>query len=115
MRELLVSVASLFYLVSLASAQDTFFVTCWTGKNSEVYRGTKVKSAVVSSASGQRAYVTVVARADGGTCSNVTQLYVAAQAGEFRKVFEARPTQRDDGNGMRVIGGTDKASGSLRN
>jgi hypothetical protein len=99
-----VVVFAFLQMVSFATAQDAIFVSCWTGNNSEVYRGTKVKSAVVSSSSGHRAYVTVVARANGGACSNVTQLYVAERAGEFRKVFEAQPTKRDDGNGMRLIG-----------
>ncbi len=99
-------------MVSLASAQDTIFVSCWTGKHSEIYRSTKVKSAVVSSATGERAYATTAARADTGNCSNVTQLYVAGQAGEFRKVFEARPTETDAGNGMRLIG-WDRRGGKL--
>jgi len=101
---LFLSVLSFFCLASFAFAQDTVFVSCWTGKNSEVCRGTKVKGAVVSSATGEHAYVTVAARANGGSCSNVTQLYVTGQAGEFRRVFEAQPTKTDDGNGMRLIG-----------
>jgi hypothetical protein len=104
MRKLLVSVVSLFCLVSIASAQNTVFVPCWTGKNSEVYRSTKVKGAVIYSATGERAYVTAAARAIGGACLNVSQLYVAGPTGEFRKVFEAQPTKTYDGNGMRLIG-----------
>ncbi len=104
MRKLLVSVASLLHLVSLASAQSTVYVPCWTERKPQIYRSTQVKGTVVSSATGERAYVTVAARADGGSCSNVTRLYVAGPAGEFRKVFEAQPTKTDDGNGMRLIG-----------
>lgn len=102
--KLFLRVALLLLLASFASAQDTVFVSCWTGRNSEVYRSTKVKGAVVSSATGDRAYVTVAAHADGDSCSNVTRLYVAGQAGEFRRVLEAQPTKTDDGNGMRLIG-----------
>ena len=103
-RNRLIVVFAFFQMVSFATAQDAIFVSCWTGKNSEIYRSTKVKSAVVSSVTGERAYVTMAARADTGNCSNVTQLYVAGQAGEFRKVFEARPTETDAGNGIRLIG-----------
>ena len=100
---LLVSVA-LLNLVSFPSAQDTIFVSCWSRKHPEIYRSTRVRSAVVSSVTGERAYVTMAARADVGRCSNVTALYVAGPTGEFRKVFEAQPTKTDDGNGMRLIG-----------
>ena len=100
----LVVVFAFFQMVSFAAAQDTIFVSCWTGKDSEVYQSRNVKGIVVSSASGKRAYVTVAARANGGACSNVTQLYVAGKTKEFRKVFEAQPTKTDDGNGMRIVG-----------
>ena len=97
-------VFALVQMVSYATAQDTVLVSCWSGKNSEIYRSRNVKGPVISSTTGERAYVTVSASATGGSCSNVTKLLVAPQAGEFRKVFEARPIKAHDGNGMRLIG-----------
>jgi hypothetical protein len=91
-------------MVSFAKAQDTIFVSCWTGKNSEVYRARKVTGRVVSSATGEKAYVSVSANASGGACLNITRLFVAGPTGEFHQVFEAKPTKGDDGNGMRLIG-----------
>jgi len=31
-------------MVSFATAQDTIFMSCWSGKNSEIYRAEEVKS-----------------------------------------------------------------------
>jgi hypothetical protein len=96
-------------VVAYAAAQDTIFVSCWTGVHSEIFRARKVRGPVISSATGEQAYVLVSANTpSSGACSNVTQLFVSRRAGKFHKVFEAQPTKTDDGtddgNGMRLIG-----------
>lgn len=100
----LLVVFALLQMVSFAMAQDTVFVPCRTGSNQQVSQSRIVKGPIVSSATGNRAYVTVNARVVGSACSNVTQLYVAGPAGEFKKVYEAQPMKTDDGNGMRLVG-----------
>jgi hypothetical protein len=100
---------ALVQMVSFATAQDTIVVSCCSGKNCDILRARKVKGAVISSATGKRAYVLVSANTpSSGSCSNVTQLFISGRTGEFHKVFEAQPTQTDDGtddgNGMRLIG-----------
>jgi len=100
---LLVSVA-LLSLVSFASAQDTIFVSCWSGPRSENYRSRDVRGPTIASGTGQKAYVTVKATATGGGCRNETKLFTAGPTGGFRKIFEAKSNQTDDGNGMRLIG-----------
>ncbi|HEY4931919.1 MAG TPA: hypothetical protein VII23_10135 [Terriglobales bacterium] len=100
---LLVSVA-LLSLVSFASAQDTIFVSCWSGPRSDNYRTRNVKSPTISSETAQKAYVSVKSTASGHACLNSTKLFVAGPTGEFRKVFQVEPNQGDDGNGMRLIG-----------
>ena len=108
-RTRLIVIFAFLQMVSFATAQDTIFVPCWSGKNSEIFGPKKVKGAVISSATGKRAYVLVSANTPSrGACSNVTQLFVSGRTGEFHKVFEAQPTKTDDGtddgNGMRLIG-----------
>lgn len=108
-RTRLMVVLAFVQMVSFATAQDTIFVPCCSGKNCEIFRARKVKGAVISSATGERAYVLVSANTpSSGACSNVTQLFVSGRTGEFHKVFEAQPTKTDDGtddgNGMRLIG-----------
>jgi hypothetical protein len=100
---LLVSIV-LLNLVSFASAQDTIFVPCWSGSHSQNYRTRSVKSPTITSAAGQKAFVSVKSTASGGPCLNSTKLFVAGPTGGFQNVFEVEPTQTDDGNGMRLIG-----------
>jgi hypothetical protein len=100
---LLVYVA-LLNLVSFASGQDTIFVSCWSGPRSDTYRTRCVKSPTITSATGQKAYVSVKSTASGGACLNSTKLFVAGPTGAFRKVFDLEPNETDDGNGTRLIG-----------
>ncbi|HZD31717.1 MAG TPA: hypothetical protein VE779_08645, partial [Candidatus Angelobacter sp.] len=86
-------------MVSFAIAQDTIFVSCWSGKHADVYRERTVRGNMVSSSTGNRAYVTVSAKTNGGGCQNVTRLMVAGPTGSFHRAFEAKPTETDDGNG----------------
>ncbi len=103
----LVVVALLFIgSVSVAFSQDTANVSCWNGQP-KGYHAQRVRGAVSVSEEKTKAFVSVTASTtpEGG-CTNLTHLYIQKPKGEFRAVYEGKPHDAYNGNGMRLLGWT---------
>jgi hypothetical protein len=98
----------LFVVATVGAAQagtaDLSFVSCWArnGAGSPVSRS--VTSSIVSSQAHWRAYATVTASANEGSCRNTTRLWVAGPGQDFVLVFTKAAEESEEGNGIRILG-----------
>jgi hypothetical protein len=68
------------------------FVSCWEGRNVQDYpQSRSVKSTIIESTSGLRAYAVVTAEAGNRNCSNAVRLLVAKPGPSIRPRFWPRP------------------------
>ncbi len=107
MGKLIGLLAILMSFAAGAVAQDTANVSCWSGEPKGSYHAQRVRGAVTVSADGTKAYVSVTASTtpDGG-CTDLTHLYIQRPKTEYRAVFEGKPHDAYNGNGMRLLGWT---------
>jgi hypothetical protein len=116
MRTLLVSVAVLLALACVALPQlpnstkesagarfDGSFLNCWHERKQ--FSSRSLKTDVLSSGSGNRAYAVVTATGKGeGSCENTTALFVSTSHSVFRTVYTRSASGTQDGNGIQLIG-----------
>ena len=84
---------------------DGSFFSCSHERNSEEFSSRTLRTGVLSSRSGNRAYAVVAATAKGErTCENTTSLFVARSHSPFQTAYKRSASGTQDGNGIHLIG-----------
>lgn len=92
--------------VPLASATDPAYLSCyvWDGHEWSKPATRSVRTPVLESPKGFRAYAKVTATVHGASCGNTIKLYVSTERdGEFKIVYRKGDSE-NEGNGIRLVG-----------